>query len=83
MMTVCGRGHEIHGSQDRIPNGTCKACHRENQTRYAKRRKAGVSLLHAVEGRGMSVSEAIQLIRNVGYWDLQKYQRPDVDEVPA
>lgn len=79
-MAVCGRGHEIRGPEDLLTNGvTCRYCHREYQAKHAKRRKAGMALLHAAEGRGISVGEAIQLIRNVGYWDLQKYQRPDVE----
>lgn len=75
MATLCGRGHELHGPHDRLSDGqTCKVCHRENQARYRRRCRAGIALLAAVEGRGLSVGEAISLIQRADYWTLQECQ---------
>ncbi|TPG31750.1 hypothetical protein EAH80_22790 [Mycobacterium hodleri] len=71
-MACCGRGHEIRGPQDRLSDGyTCRYCHRENQTRYNHRRKAAVELLHAAEGRGMTVADALALIRHAPVRTIQ------------
>lgn len=73
-MVTCSRGHEIQGPQDRLGDGQCKTCHAENQAKYAQRRKAGVALLHAAEGRGMTVWQALCLIRHAPYWTWQECQ---------
>lgn len=73
-MSVCGNGHEIRLPKDRLPSGACAACNREAQKRYARRQRAGMALLAAVEGRGMQIGEAIALIQRADYWTIQKCQ---------
>jgi hypothetical protein len=55
-------------------NGECRDCDREKQARYRRRRRLGMALLHAAEARGLSGGEAIALIQNADYWNLQACQ---------
>ncbi|MDH6242525.1 hypothetical protein [Mycobacterium sp. OTB74] len=53
-------------------NGQCKTCDRERNDKYRQRRKLAMALLHSAEARGLSGTEAIAALQNIGYWELQE-----------
>jgi hypothetical protein len=59
---------------DIYKSGDCKTCDRDRNDRYRRRRRLGMSMLHAAESRGLSGGEAIALIQNADYDTLQECQ---------
>ena len=61
-MRICGRGHQIRGPHDKLRNGQCRHCHRENLKSYNQRRALGLSILRTAESRGMTAEEAVRVL---------------------
>lgn len=58
-------------------NNECSACDRNRGDRYRRRRRLGIALLHAVEARGLSGSEALALIQHADFATLQSCHNAD------
>jgi hypothetical protein len=58
-------------------NNECATCNRARSDRYRRRRRLGIALLHAVEARGLSGSEALALIQHADFATLQSCHNAD------
>lgn len=54
---TCIRGHEIRGPADRVANGSCRQCHRDDLRAIGARKTEAYRLLRDIEYRA-------QLLRN-------------------
>jgi len=55
MSSQCPHGHQIKSSQDRLPNGYCRECQRDQNRRYRLKQRAALELVRALEAGGVHV----------------------------
>ena len=55
MHTQCPHGHLIQTSRDRLPNGYCRACQRDQNQRYRRKRRMALDVVRALEEHGLMV----------------------------
>lgn len=60
--TICGRGHELRGPQDRLTDGKCRHCHRENQRKLALKQRDGLAIVNAAAERRLTPREVIDFL---------------------
>lgn len=56
---ICSNGHEVRT----FIQGGCSECWQDRQKKYKHRRRLGMELLRAVEDRGLSGTQAIELFQ--------------------
>lgn len=55
MPSQCPHGHVIRDRSDRLPNGYCRECQRQQSRRYRERQRAAMDLAKALETGGLVI----------------------------
>ncbi|MCA1007018.1 hypothetical protein LCL87_14935 [Rhodococcus hoagii] len=55
MSTHCRNGHRIESAKDRLRNGYCRECQRDDNRKYRLKQAAALALVRSLEARGIHV----------------------------